>query len=154
MFFSAWQPVFGSATEGSSFVEACVGDGTSCTSYGALDRTFDGGRTWISGPMVFAGGGGMALLPDGLHGWLPFSCLRPCGYQTAMLRTDDGGLHWSQLSLRVELGANMHAERSFELASPTVGFATAGQPLGSAVRFFRTADGGASFAEFTPQLQP
>jgi photosystem II stability/assembly factor-like uncharacterized protein len=154
MWFSAWQPVFGTALDGSAFVEACIGDGTSCSFYGALDRTVDGGRSWVSGPMVFGGGGGMALLPDGLHGWLPFGCLQPCGHQTVMLRTGDGGLHWMQLFLRAELGANRHGTRSFELASPTVGFATSSQALGSTLRFFRTADGGTTFSEFTPMLQP
>lgn len=143
---------FVSPENGITFVWNCVGDGQSCTYYGALYRTGDGGRTWSVGSVVRGAG---AILLDMTHSWVPYGCVGACsiGLGSTLLTTDDGGIRWTAAPLPDELGPNMHASRNFVLVAPTVGFVLATQASGSQTRFFRTTDGGRTFTAFVPRFR-
>jgi photosystem II stability/assembly factor-like uncharacterized protein len=145
-------PHFVSLENGITFVWNCVGDGQSCSYYGALYRTGDSGRTWSIGSLVSGQG---AILFDMAHSWVPYGCAGACQSSRlpTLLTTVDGGDQWTAAALPVELGPNMHGSRSFVLATPMLGFALASQPGDPQTQFFRTQDGGRAFAAFAPSLQ-
>jgi photosystem II stability/assembly factor-like uncharacterized protein len=152
MWSGAESPRFVSLENGITFVSNCVGDGLSCTFYGALYRTDDGGRTWSMGSVVRGAG---AILLDMTHSWVPYGCAGACptGPGSTLLTTDNGGVQWTASALPSEVGPNMHASRNFVLVTPTVGFVLATQASGSQTRFFRTTDGGRTFSAFVPSFR-
>jgi photosystem II stability/assembly factor-like uncharacterized protein len=110
--------------------------------------------------VVDAGALAGSLAPDPEHAWLPYSVLegRPhSGGPAPLLTTADGGVTWTQLALPAGLSPNLHAHRTFQLATPEVGYAVAEPAEGFGARsepptFFRTDDGGRTFTQFLPLL--
>ena len=136
-------PVFASPMRGATLVSECLGNGNQCAFYEAIEQTSDGGMTWTPGAVVY-GGPAAQFQPDAIHAWLPYGCLKPCASESTLLTTNDAGLSWTEFPLDSRLSPNMHATRTFQLVTPTVGFATAVTSEG-AVGFYRSSDGGRTF---------
>lgn len=140
-----------STSSGSAFITLCVGDQRSCTYYGTVYRTGDGGRTWSAGQKVVRPRESVVFAGPA-HIWLPYGCLTRCDSAPQILRTSDAGAHWTSMRLPAALASNMHGSRQFQFVSPSVGFAVAGDEFAPQTRFFRTTDGGHSFHRFMPRM--
>jgi len=133
-----------------AFASQCTGDANSCSSYGALYASADGGKTWSVGSLIHGGGWGLHAVNASdaflTGGWLIDS------YSPWLLVTTDAGATWASLKLPLGLGPSMHGGREYEFVDPQVGFVAAWDEFAPATRFYRTGDGGRSFTQFTPKL--
>jgi photosystem II stability/assembly factor-like uncharacterized protein len=151
VFFSSVQRPFVSGPHAVALAMLCVGRTWSCTEYGSLYRSDDGGRTWRVGKTVVHVGI-TAIEADLRDAWLPYACLGSCGRTPLLLRTQDGGAHWTALRLPARLGPNLHGGVRFQLVSASAGFAVEQQEFDPRTHFYRTTDGGRTFTEFQPRL--
>jgi len=140
-----------SASAGSAFATLCIGDRRSCTYYGTVYRTNDGGKFWSASQKVVRPGESVVFAGPA-HVWLPYGCLKRCDSAPQILRTSDAGAHWTSTQLPSALASNMHGSRQFQFVSPLVGFAVASDEFAPQTRFFRTTDGGQSFHRFMPRI--
>ena len=158
-----------------AIIEVAWVDGESAriltTSAGALDnveqtytltgwRTDDGGASWTEGqPFTVLLETGQDPntasnldFVDPLHGWFFDAQDGAIGAPMFILRTLDGGLHWSQVEVTPAKGAAAHgalpvgcAAYGMDFLNPTTGW-VAGQCSGLATLFDVTHDGGATWS--------
>ncbi len=81
------------------FVGFGVSPGKGLTCAIELDKTTDGGKTWVKATIPGGYGGeiGDILMVDSLHGWLAMTAWN--GGNSALWRTSDAGLTWNETSL-------------------------------------------------------
>lgn len=137
---------FTSAVDGVAAIIECIGDGRSCYFHNSLYRTADGGARWTAaGASAFAST--VIVSADLDHGWAPAV--------GSLLSTADGGRTWTSMSLPAELEPSLANQVSYQLVSPTLGYAVSlvGRLGPSVTHFYRTTDGGSHFTEFTPTVE-
>jgi photosystem II stability/assembly factor-like uncharacterized protein len=108
-------------------------------------RTADGGRTWQR-VRVLAWDRGHFSFVDPLHGW----AIPVVGEATGLVATSDGGSFWTEIEpVAGELLSLNEIHDEIQMVSPEVGWAqhASGDPV------LRTADGGRTWRDVTPQLE-
>jgi photosystem II stability/assembly factor-like uncharacterized protein len=108
-------------------------------------RTGDGGRTWQR-VRVLAWDHGQFSFVDPQHGW----AVPIVGEETGLVVTSDGGSHWTEVEPQAgePLALNEIGD-GIQMVSPDVGWAQRGwgEPV------LRTADGGRTWRDASPQLE-
>src|SRR6202035_4345392 len=94
-----------------------------CSFYGVLYESVDGGHTWSTGSEVHGAGLGLeAVNPSTAFltgAWASNS------YVPWLLVTTDAGSTWTSIQLPLQLGPNMHGSREYEFVDAHVGFVLA-----------------------------
>jgi len=100
---SSWTRVYGPTAAGYAHHLVAISNKTAflCGSRIPLLRTDDGGRTW---PAAIVPSGGDWSCPalsfvDAQHGWFAVGGDYPYGWNGAIWRTEDGGVHWQRVGL-------------------------------------------------------
>jgi hypothetical protein len=136
-------------SQGATIAGECVGSRTGCNTWNVLYRTADDGKTWSRGAEMFRGEGDPTFL-DARHVLVP-GCLFPCTGGMMLLKTDDGGDHWSAQPLPATFRAGLHGSLSFDFVTAKVGFVVTTQEF-MPTRYYRTFDGGKTFRLFHPRI--
>jgi photosystem II stability/assembly factor-like uncharacterized protein len=139
-----------SSGELAAVVSRCVGsDGSSCSNYGELYHSVDGGVTWTQGTVIWAATD--AVMSDVNHAWLPYACMTDQCATPGLLVTANGGEAWQSFALPQPFWPNMHGNQSFSLATPLLGFGVVTGEF-QIPGFYKTVDGGHTFETFTPRI--
>ncbi len=152
IFTSVGRVHFSSAREGLAVVSQCIGEVGACTPTGAMVKTSDGGLSWSAGAEVHSLGLDMESV-DASHAWLLDGWLTDPAVPS-LLSTADSGATWDTYPLPPFLTLTGAGSRSFQLVTPTLGFAEISKSTEPQPRFYRTEDGGLTFTPFSPQFPP
>jgi photosystem II stability/assembly factor-like uncharacterized protein len=151
---------FTSPRSGSVFLTVCPPGLGTCDGVGALYGTSDGGATWSTTTAIRVGGF-LDVGPSGTA-WASDSCVMPCVDNNGIPRPDDllvtgdGGEHWTAEPMPIFPRVSNPA--SFQFVNSKVGFAVSssgGHPAGvpETYTYYRTTNGGATWAAFSPRLR-
>jgi photosystem II stability/assembly factor-like uncharacterized protein len=139
-----------------AYATQCAGTPDSCSAYGAMYESIDGGKSWKEGAEEHGAGlGFQAVSPSDafvIGSWASDP------YHPWLLVTANAGITWAPIKLPSRLGPSKHGSRNFDFVDPAVGFVLTDDVLPGAqalppVKFYKTVDGGQSFQQFVPAIE-
>lgn len=116
-----------------------------------LWHTTDGGQHWskqdVHSPIGYIDFPGVQFI-DGRHGWLNLSQVGMTASPGAIMRTSDGGSHWTTVAATYgNQGTHIKADGQLTFLTPERGWLSAGSGSTIPSRLYQTTDGGSHWEQ-------